>query len=145
MKPAVTVVMLSDSFEELWTPLVEDLGGDLRTVEAEQARIVTQGCAAVILAHNLVWTLMHEAAEATDAPVDRISFSSTVKTVLNFSSRLMHAGPRKRVTLYQAMLQRIGGQRNPYRPNRIEPRLVKRDRTRYAFLKIPREEARKRA
>ena len=98
--------------------------------------------AAILLAHNLIWTLILEAVEGTDIPVDRISFAATVKSVLAFSPRLRAASPRKRVRLYQAMLERIARHRNPHRPGRHEPRMVKRDRKRYPTLRTSREEAR---
>jgi len=98
--------------------------------------------AAIILAHNLIWTLILEAVDATDIPVERISFAAAVKIVLAFSPRLSASGPSKRVRLYQRMLQRITRHRNPYRPGRHEPRMVKRVRKRYPPLTISRQEAR---
>jgi len=97
---------------------------------------------AILLAHNLIWTLVLEAIEGTDIPVERISFAGTIKSVLAFSPRLSAASASKRVRLYQRMLARIAYHRNPCRHGRHEPRMVKRDRKRYPTLKTSRQEAR---
>jgi hypothetical protein len=97
---------------------------------------------AILLAHNLVWTLILEAVEGADIPVERISFAGAVQTVLAFSPYLRAAGPSQRADLYRRMLQRIARHRNPCRPGRHEPRMVKRDRKRYPTLKTSRQEAR---
>jgi hypothetical protein len=98
--------------------------------------------AATILAHNLVWTLIHQAAQQTRTPADRISFADAVRAILAFSSPLRVAPPTRRPAIYCSMLRNIARQRNPYRPGRTEPRLIKRDPKRYGFLKIPRQQAR---
>lgn len=98
--------------------------------------------AAILLAHNLLWTLILEAVEGADVPVERISFAAAVKVVLAFSPRLCAANQEKRVRLYHRMLERIASHRNPHRPGRHEPRRVKRDRKRYPTLHTSRQEAR---
>lgn len=104
---------------------------------------VAHEVAATVLAHNLVRTLIHQAARQTDTPADRISFAGAVKTVLAFSTALRHAEPDRRRMLYAQMLRQIARRRNPYRPGRSEPRLIKRDPVRYNYLRIPRDEARR--
>jgi len=98
--------------------------------------------AASVLAHNLVWTLIHQAAEAAQTPSDRISFADAIKAVLAFSATLRYADPLRRPILYRFMLGQIARRRNRYRPGRVEPRLVKREPVRFAYLRIPRDEAR---
>jgi len=98
--------------------------------------------AATILAHNLVWTVIHQAAQQTDTPADRISFAGAIKTILAFSSPLRAALPIHRQHIYSSMLRNIARHTNPHRPGRTEPRLIKRDSKRYGFLKIPRQQAR---
>ena len=58
---------------------------------------VAHEVAATVLAHNLVWTLIHQAAHQTDTPADRISFAGAVQTVLAFSTALRHADPAPRL------------------------------------------------
>ena len=98
--------------------------------------------AATILAHNLVWTLLHQAAQTTDTPADRISFADAVKTVLAFSTALRQASPARRGRLYDAMLRQIARRTNRHRPGRVEPRLIKREPVRFPYLRIPRDKAR---
>jgi hypothetical protein len=98
-----------------------------------------------ILGHNLIWTVIHQAAVETNTPADRISFAGAIKTVLAFSAALRTAKGIDRVILYRRMLCNIACHRNRYRPGRTEPRLVKRDKRRYGFLKVPRTIARKTA
>lgn len=99
--------------------------------------------AATVLAHNLTQTLIHQAARHTGTPPDRISFVGAVRAAVAFSSALRTASSADRVRVYRRMLRHIAAQTNPLRPGRIEPRLVKRDRRRYGFLKISRDQARK--
>lgn len=110
-------------------------------------KLVSVQCelAATLLAHNLTWTVIHQAAHATGTPADRISFAGTLKIILTFSTALRTARPAQRPKVYHRMLRYVARQKNPYRPNRIEPRLVKRQTRRYGFLKISRQEARKSA
>ena len=98
--------------------------------------------AATVLAHNLVWTLIHQAAHATETPPDRISFADAIKAVLAFSAALRQAPPARRERLYDAMLRQIARRTNLHRPGRVEPRLVKRDPVRFCFLTISRDKAR---
>ena len=98
--------------------------------------------AATVLAHNLAWTLIHQAVKGTRVRADRVSFAGAVRTIVAFSPALRHATDFDRPLVYRRMLHHIRLQINRHRPNRIEPRLVKRDLRRYAFLKIPRQEAR---
>lgn len=115
----------------------------LNVLRSKTALGVAHEVAATILAHNLVWTLIHQAARQTETPADRISFTGAVQTVLAFSTALRHAEPDRRRLLYAQMLRQIARRRNPYRPGRSEPRLLKRDPVRYNYLRIPRDEARR--
>jgi len=114
----------------------------LNVLRSQTFRSVTAEVAATLLAHNLVWTLIHQAAGQTATPANRISFADAVKTVLAFSATLRYADPRRRPILYRFMLGQIARRRNRYRPGRVEPRLVKREPVRFAYLRIPRDEAR---
>jgi len=115
----------------------------INVLRGKKPRSVRYEVAATLLAHNLVMTLIHQAARKTQTPVDRISFAGAVKTVVEFSAPLRYAKPRQRLRLYAKMLRHVAGHTNRYRPNRIEPRLVKRDPVRYCFLTIPRDQARR--
>jgi hypothetical protein len=97
---------------------------------------------AIVLAHNLTWTVIHQAAQQERVRASRISFAGAIKQILAFSTLLRLTPVGHRPAIYSKMLRAIARQANPPRPGRIEPRLVKRDRRRYGFLKEPRHVAR---
>ena len=99
--------------------------------------------AATIVAHNLLWTVIHQAATKTKTPPARISFAGAMTAVLAFSGPLRNSDSTERRAVYKRMLDCIGRRVNPWRPGRIEPRLIKRDSRRYGYLKVPRDKARK--
>ncbi len=114
----------------------------MNVLQSKKVKNVYSEIAATILAHNLVWTLIHQAAQHTQTQADRISFLGAVRTVLAFSFPLQTPNLDERHRAYTAMLHHIASQTNAYRPDRIEPRLVKRQTRKFGFLKIPREKAR---
>ena len=138
---------LIDLYRKRWG--IETRIGSLKTtlemgvLRSKSPENIRSEVAATIIAHNLAWTLIHQAAEQTDTPADRISFSGAIKTVLAFSAMLRFVSPSKRRQLYIQMLRHIASRRNHHPFNRVEPRLVKRDRRRYAFLQTTRAKARK--
>ena len=127
---------------------IETRVGSLKTtlqmnvLRSKTVKNVCSEVAATVLAHNLVWIVIHQAAQKTKTPAERISFLGAVRTILAFSYRLQTPDPVERHSAYTAMLFHIARQTNPYRPNRIEPRLLKRQTRKFGFLKIPREKAR---
>jgi hypothetical protein len=114
----------------------------MNVLRSKTVKNVCSEVAATVLAHNLVWTVMHQASQQTGISADRISFLGAVRTILAFSYQLQTSDLFERLRIYTAMLHHIARQRNSYRPNRIEPRLVKRQTRKFGFLKIPREKAR---
>lgn len=111
----------------------------LRSKGPEAAR---REVAAILLGHNLVWTLVHESARATQTPAETISFAGAVKVILAFAPALLHAPPRTRRRVYHQMLREIARRTNHHSPGRVEPRRVKRNPVRYPFLQEPRWKAR---
>jgi len=130
---------------------IETRIGSLKTtlqmniLQSKKVSNVYSEVAATVLAHNLVWTLIHQAAQLTQTQADRISFLGAVRTVLAFSFQLQTPNLIEWHWVYIAMLHHIASQKNPRRPNRIEPRLIKRQTRRFGFLKTPRDKARLRA
>jgi hypothetical protein len=115
---------------------------ELAVLRSKTERNIRREVACVLLAHNLVWTLMHQAAQLTGTPPDRISFARAIGVIEEYSIRLRYCRRSQRQELYCQMLERIASHTNPYRPGRIEPRQVKRDRVRYPHLRKPRQQAR---
>jgi len=114
----------------------------MNVLRSKTVKNICSEVAATVLAHNLVWTVIHQASQQAGIQSERISFTGAVRTVLAFSFSLQTTEASKRARVYRAMLHHIARQVNLSRPDRIEPRLVKRQTRKYGFLKIPREEAR---
>ena len=137
---------IADLYRSRWE--VETRLGEIKTtLQADVLRSKTPGgvrreLTAILLGHNLLWWLIHLAAEQTDTPSGNISFAAAAKTVLAFSHELARANGRRRGDIFHAMLGYIARQtlHNPF--GRVEPRLVKRDPVRYGCLRINRQEAR---
>lgn len=98
--------------------------------------------AAIILGHNLVWSRIHEAARKTGTCAGDISFAGAVKVVLAFSAVLPAASRTLRHQLEDKMLLHIARQTNHHPFDRVEPRLIKRELIRFAYLREPRWKAR---
>jgi Transposase DDE domain len=79
------------------------------------------------LAYNLVRLVMLEASRRQQVPLDRISFIDALRW-------LRDAGPDTRLTPLVV---------NPARPNRLEPRVIKRRMKEYNLMKKPRATLRK--
>lgn len=103
---------------------------------------VRRELAAILLGHNVVWWLIHVAAEKSQTPSENISFARAAKTILAFSHELARAKGHRRSALFETMLKHIARQTNHHSRGRVEPRLVKRDPVRYEFLRMPRDKAR---
>ncbi len=117
---------------------------EMNVLRSKSPEAVRREVASIILGHNLVWMLMHEAAQATDTPAQDISFAGAVKTVLAFSFALGRCTGEARRRLHGRMLLHIARQTNHHPFDRVEPRLIKREIARYAYLREPRWKARQR-
>lgn len=95
-----------------------------------------------LLAYNLIRTLMWQAAVQHGVPLHRVSFAGTVQR-LNATLPLLTHGHRTAAALYDQMLQQIAHDRLPHRPNRTQPRAVKRRPKDYPRMNRPRSELRK--
>jgi hypothetical protein len=93
----------------------------------------------LFVAHNLVRAVMAEAATAHTAPLEHISFTGTLDTLRNFGRACAQAAtPTQRRRLWSAMLRIIATDLLPLRPDRWEPRVVKRRPKSYPRLTCPR-------
>lgn len=97
----------------------------------------------VLTVHNLVRAVMAEAAAAHAVPLDQLSFTGTLVTVRTFcGASAQTARPQLRRHLWSEMLRIIAADRVPLRPDRWEPRAVKRRPKSYPPLNRPRHEYR---
>jgi hypothetical protein len=115
---------------------------DMGVLRSKTAAAVGTEVAATILAHNLTWTVIHQAAQQTDTPADRISFAGTIKTILSFSHSLRVTSGPQRAEIYVRMLDHVASHINLDRPGRSEPRMIKRVKRQYPDLKTTRQRAR---
>jgi len=96
-----------------------------------------------LLVYNLIRVLMWQASETHHRPLHRLSFAGTLQRVNVILPYLwLFSGTKKAVVLYQYLLSWIARDKLPFRPNRIEPRAVKRRPKEYALLNKPRSEMR---
>jgi len=90
-----------------------------------------------LLAYNLVRKLMAQAAaEANICPWD-ISFKGALQTMVAFAAAGWSC-PKRRSDLYAAILRAVATHRVNNRPDRVEPRAVKRRPKKLVFLNVPR-------
>jgi hypothetical protein len=79
------------------------------------------------IAYNLIRALMVEASTLYDVSLERLSFKGTVDSVRQFSVAIAQARSRKQQKhLIARLLEIIAGDQVPDRPDRREPRAVKR-------------------
>lgn len=92
-----------------------------------------------LIAHNLIRCLMAQAARLYEQDLQRISFKGTVDTVRQYSAALAQARNRtQRRRLRQELLDNLARDLVPERPNRREPRALKRRPKQYPLLNKPR-------
>jgi hypothetical protein len=96
------------------------------------------------LAYDLIRALMWQAAQEHGRPLHRLSFAGTMEHFHAVAPYLcLFSGTAQAATLYQLLLSWIASDVLPDRPNRIEPRALKRRPKPYDLLTRPRNEMRK--
>jgi hypothetical protein len=118
---------------------------DLKTtLGMDQLRCKTPAMAekellAYLVAHNLVRCLMAEAVATHRVNLERVSFKGSLDALRQFSDAMSRAPNRKRRRqLWENLLLALARDLVPLRPNRTEPRAVKRRPKPYPLLNKPR-------
>jgi len=118
---------------------------DLKTtLGMEQLRCKTPDMAekellAYLVAHNLVRCLMAEVVATHSVELERISFKGSLDALRQFSDAISRAPNRKlRRQLWEDLLLTLARDLVPVRPNRTEPRALKRRPKAYPLLNKPR-------
>ncbi len=94
---------------------------------------------AYLIAHNLIRCVMAEAACTYQADLERLSFKGTVDGVRQYSVAIAQArSKRMRRQLWDDLLVNLVRDQVPERPDRREPRAVKRRPKAYPLLNRPR-------
>ena len=93
-----------------------------------------------LLAYNLVRKVMAQAAQSHDCLPRQISFAGTMQTINEFRTLLLTATVADYADVSERLLEAIGQHRVGNRPDRVEPRKVKRRPKGYGRLLRPRAE-----
>lgn len=106
--------------------------------------MVKKEIAAHLLGYNLIRVAMSQAARSRRCMPRQLSFAAARRAVACWQQTLRHDPHTPFANARQSLLKRIAYCRIPYRPNRIEPRAVKRRPKPYPLLTVPRSIARQR-
>ncbi|MDP6737189.1 MAG: IS4 family transposase, partial [Nitrospinaceae bacterium] len=93
-----------------------------------------------LLAYNLIRAVQLEASKQHGVAPLALSFQATIQHVSSFSSLLAHATEQQGSYEYTQLIFLVSTEKLPYRPNRVEPRAVKRRPKAYPRLKAPRKQ-----
>jgi hypothetical protein len=94
-----------------------------------------------ILAYNLIRTILAQAADRHQLEPRSLSFKGALQTLAAFQPMIALTAEHdaaQRLELFQSLLDAIATHRVADRPNRYEPRLVKRHVRNFAHLRKPR-------
>ena len=143
---SVTSDDLADAYRARWHAEL-DLRSIKSTMEMDVLRckspsMVRKEIWTALLAYNLIRTVMADAAEMRQIAPRQVSFAGAIQTARAFRDMVALADRDDWPRLYRAMLQAIGRHRVGDRPNRYEPRAIKRRPKPHALLTVPRREAR---
>jgi hypothetical protein len=97
-----------------------------------------------VLAYNLIRTVMVRAALSKGLCPRQLSFTGALQAVNGFTPALVLAEGAVGDALLDALLGTVAAHRVGQRPNRVEPRAVKRRPKAHKLLRVPRLQARKR-
>lgn len=93
---------------------------------------------AYLVAHNLVRCVMAEAVATQRVELERVSFKGSLDALRQFSDAMSRAPNRKRRRqLWKDLLLTLARDLVPLRPNRTEPRAVKRRPKPFPLLNKP--------
>ena len=97
-----------------------------------------------VLAYNLIRTVMVRAALSKGLCPRQLSFTGALQAVNGFTPALVLAEGAVGDALLDALLGTVAAHRVGQRPNRVEPRAVKRRPKAHKLLRVPRLQARER-
>lgn len=129
------------SVETLFREFKINLSADVlrsKTVDGIKKEVMAR-----VVAMNVLRVLMLDAAIQEGVDPRRISFVETVRTVLSFAPAFAYHLPAALPRLYRCMLREIARALVPLRPNRLEPRAIRREMKHYPSLKTTRAQWRR--
>ena len=107
-------------------------------LRCKTAQMVRKEVAVHLLAYNLIRAVTAHAAHLARVLPRRMSFKATLQTLTIFFHMLRECPGRKLPALHVTLLQAIAKLQLPWRPNRCEPRAVKRRPKPHRLLTKPR-------
>jgi hypothetical protein len=94
-----------------------------------------------LIGHNVIRCLMAEAVARHQVDLERVSFKGTIDAARQYSAAILEARSRKmRAQLWDDLLLNLARDLVPHRPNRSEPRAVKRRPKPFPLLTKPRHQ-----
>ena len=145
---AYPVQKIAALYRDRW--LIELRFRDIKTtmgmdvLRGKTADIVRKEIAMHLLAYNMIRCLMWQAAVENGLQLHRLSFAGTVDRLNAMEPYLqLYQGSRQAKRLYKLLLSWIVADLLPHRPNRVEPRAVKRRPKEYPLFNRPRHKMRK--
>lgn len=111
----------------------------MEALRCKSPDMVEKELLAYLIAHNLVRCIMAEAARSHELNLERVSFKGTLDAVRQYSAVLAQAPNHKvRRQLWKDLLLNLARDLVPDRPNRQEPRALKRRPKQFPLLNKPR-------
>jgi Transposase DDE domain len=110
----------------------------MEMLTAKTPRMVRKELWTHLLAYNLIRTVMEKASPFANYARSRLSFQGTRQQFNTMLSLCANLGKTVRKRLYQHLLSQIAADLLPVRPDRHEPRVVKRRPKAFARMKQPR-------
>ena len=111
----------------------------METLRCKTPDMAEKELLAYLVAHNLIRCVMAEAVARYAVDLDRVSFKGTVDALRQYSAEMAKARNQKmRRQLWEDLLLNLARDLVRYRPNRVEPRAVKRRPKPYPLLNKPR-------
>ena len=118
---------------------------EMEMLRSRSPEMVQREVYAHLIAHNLLRYTMALAASQHAVNLERISFKGTLDALRQFTQAMSQAPTkRKRRQLWAKLLQTLAADLVPERPDRVEPRAVKRVKNKYPRLSAPRHRFRDR-
>lgn len=115
----------------------------METLRCKSPDMVQKEALMYLIAHNLIRWLILQAVGKHDVDLEQISFKGTIDSLREFSQAMAQArSNRKRIALWNELLRTVAADLLPIRPERREPRAVKRKRNKYPRLNTPRHKFR---
>ena len=96
-----------------------------------------------LLAYNLIRTVQLQASRQYGVDPLALSFCATIQHVSSFTCIFAHATKEQGANEYTQLIYLVSTEKLPLRPNRVEPRAVKRRPKAYPRLKKPRKQVRR--